>query len=106
MKTEYNYKHKITFEDIMFWIIIAGMIGIALWMISGSPTEMGAIIGIVTFAAASDTLIWKSLFKMDKKTAIGFLKTKHDLDLIENNINNRFDNINNKLNNIEKLIKK
>jgi len=93
MKTEYNYKHKITFEDIMFWIIIAGMIGIALWMISGSPTEMGAIIGIVTFAAASDILIWKSLFKIDKNTAIGFTKIKGEF----NNINYKLNEINNKL---------
>ena len=93
-------------ESILFWIFIIIIVGTALWLLHGSPQEISAIITIGLSVAGSELLIWKSLFKIDKKTAIGFLKTKHNLDLLENNINNKFDNINNKLNNIERLIKK
>ena len=67
-------------SDIVFWLIIAGIIGIALWLLSGSPTEIGAIIGIATFVGASEILLWKALFQVDKRTAVGFIKMKSDLE--------------------------
>jgi len=106
---------KVRFEDILFWIIILGIVAIALWLLHGSPTETGALISIATFVAASELLIWKFLFKSDKNTAIELMKVKesftnvkHDieknqikltnkLNLIENNLNNRFDKIEKKL---------
>ena len=82
------------FECILFCVvIIAGMIAIVLWLLAGSPTEIGAIIGIGTFAAASDILIWKKVFSVENKTSIEFMKVKHDLELMENRINSRFDKI-------------
>ena len=96
------YKPQIKFEDIMFWIIIAGLIGITLWMFHGSPTEIGAIIGIGTFAAASDILIWKKVFSIDKNTTLGFMKVKHDIEKLNININNRFDRLENQLGDFKK----
>lgn len=93
-----NKKAKITIEDIIFWLIIIGLIAIVIWILHGSPTETGAIIGIITFGVSSELLLWKKLFTIEKNTAIGFLKAKHHITLLENNIGN-------KLNNIENLIK-
>ncbi|MFA5174262.1 MAG: hypothetical protein WC438_03715 [Candidatus Pacearchaeota archaeon] len=97
-----NKKATIKFEDIIFWLIIIGMISIALWLLHGSPTETGAIIGIITFAGSSELLLWKKLFSIDKHTAVGFERIKGELK----NINYKFNIIDNKLNNIENLIKK
>ena len=91
---EIKYKPKIKFEDIMFWIVITGMIGIALWMLSGSPTEVGAIVGIITFAAVSDMLIWRKVFSIDKNTTIGFMKVKHSMEKNHLEIINKLDNMN------------
>ena len=98
---------RITFEDIIFWIIIISIIAIALWLLSGSPTEIGAIIAVSTFTAASELLIWKKIFsisnisnlklsKMDKNVIISFMKLKHEME-------KEFLKINTKL---DKLIKK
>lgn len=111
-KMEAKYKYKISFEDIMFWIIMAGLLGLALWMLSGSPTEIGAIMGIMGFVGASEIMLWKHLFKIDNKaslklsniqknTTISFLKVKQDIEKMQININNRFDNMDNKFSNIE-----
>jgi len=93
-------------EDILFWVFIAIIIGTALWLLHGSPPEMNAIITIGLAAAGSELLIWKTLFKIDKNTAIGFLKAKQDLNLMENRINQTLNNINNKSDNIEKKLSK
>ncbi len=86
-------------EDIIFWLLITAIVGVALWLLSGSPPETSALIAIAVFVAASEILIWKNLFKIDKKTAIGFEK-------IKNNINNKFLEVNIQLNEIKSLIKK
>ncbi len=77
-------------EDIILWILILIIIGIALWLLSGSPSETNALISITLFVAASELLIWKKLFNIDKNTAIGFMKVKNEM-------NSRFDIIENKL---------
>lgn len=85
----------IKIEDIIFWIIIISIIAIALWLLSGSPPESDALITIALFMAASELLVWKKIFSMDKNTAISFVKLKNDM-------NNRFNNIDNKLNEIHR----
>jgi membrane protein implicated in regulation of membrane protease activity len=90
---------KITIEDIVFWIFIAAIIGIALWLLSGSPPEINAIISVALFVAASEILLWKQFFKVDKKTEVEFMKIKSDMD-------KGFNKINNRLESIENLIKK
>lgn len=81
-------------EDIVFWIIIMAIIAIAIWMLFGSPTLEAGLISIGLFVAGSEILLWKTLFKMDKKTPIGFIK-----------VQNKFESIENKLNKIEKRLK-
>jgi hypothetical protein len=80
-------------EKIIFWTVIISIIGLAFWMLSGSPTDSNAIIALCIFTATSELLIWKSLFTFDKKTAIGFEKIKNNL----NKINTKLENIENKL---------
>lgn len=92
-------------ENIVFWILIALIIGIAIWKLFGSPTDTAALISIALFVAASEILLWRALFLIDKKTSIGFLKIKIKLTNTENNFNNKLDNLDNKLNNIENLIR-
>ena len=88
---------KIRFKDIIFWLLILAIIGIALWLLSGSPTEANAIISVALFIAASEILIWKNLFNIDKKTAVGFEKIRNDINIMTNDMNNRFNELNSKL---------
>ena len=81
-------------EDILFFIIIALMIFVALCLLKGSPTLMTAIISVALFAASSDLLLWRKLFEVDKNAAVAFTKLKSDIG-----------NINNKLEDIKNLIK-
>ena len=71
---------KIKIEDIIFWIIILAIIALAIWLLAGSPTDTSAIVALVAFVAASEILLWKALFKIDKKTTVGFMRLKNDLD--------------------------
>jgi len=79
-------KMKIKIEDIIFWIIILLIIAAALWLLSGSPPETDALISIALFVAASELLIWKKLFDIDKRTAISFEKVKSELKDIKNKL--------------------
>ncbi len=107
---------KITFEDIIFWIFILIIIGAAIWLLSGSPPEIDALIAIGIAVAGSEIMIWKKIYYMensfnlklkdlDKKTTIGFMNVKHDFDKFRLEFNNRIDNIDNKLNEISKRLK-
>ncbi|PIN91790.1 hypothetical protein COU61_01800 [Candidatus Pacearchaeota archaeon CG10_big_fil_rev_8_21_14_0_10_35_13] len=84
-------------ETFLFWLLIALMIGVALWKLVGSPTDTASLIAVTLFITGSETLLWKSLFRMDKKATIGFLKMKNHMDYEFKNINNEFRIINNKL---------
>jgi len=90
---------KITIEDILFWIIIAFIIGILIWMLSGSPTIEGALISLGGAIISSELLLWKRFYSIDKRTTIGFIKIRNDIKILEMNLNSKLDNINNKLNN-------
>ena len=96
---------KIKIEDILFWISIAAIIAISLWLLSGSPPEINALISIALFVAVSEILLWKALFNIDKRTAVGFSKIKSDINNFRTNIINQLNEISNKLKNIEKLVK-
>ncbi len=92
---------RITIEDIVFFIFIAIIVGTSLWLMSGSPSEMNAIISIGIAVAGSELLIWKYIFNMDKKTAISFAISRSEInnrfDNLDNNINKRLDKIERKL---------
>lgn len=99
---------KIKIEDILFWIFILIIIGTALWLLHGSPPESSAIITVAIGVAASELLIWKKIFsiekcfdlsisKLDKNVSLSFMKIKSDIDKNNIIINNKLDNINDKL---------
>ncbi len=80
------YLDKMKIEDIIFWIIIGLIVGVAVWKMIGSPTDTAALIAISLFIASSEILIWKALFNMDKKTSITFIKIKSHLEVINNQL--------------------
>ena len=90
---------EIKIENIVFWILMAVIIGIAVWLLIGSPTDTSAMISISVFIAASEILIWRNIFNIDKKTTIGFERIKND-------INTKFKELHSKLENIENLANK
>lgn len=96
---------KIKIEDIVFWILVFAIIGVMVWKLFGSQTDVGMIIGVGTFLLTSEILTWKKIFAIESKTAIGFMKVKHNLELMENRINNRFDKLEDSLIKIERKIK-
>jgi len=82
-------------KDIIFWILVLAAIGVAVWLIVGSPTVEQGLLMITIFIATSEILLWKTIFSIDKKTALGFEKVK-----------SRFDKIDYQLNEIKSLITK
>ncbi|MFH1607895.1 MAG: hypothetical protein ABIA78_02065 [archaeon] len=86
---------KIKLTDILFWTLILSAVGVAIWLLVGSPTIEQGLLMITLFIATSEILLWKALFSVDKKTAIGFEKVK-----------SRFDKIDYQLKEIKSLIKK
>ena len=80
---------EIKIEDIAFWIIISLIIALAIWLLSGSQTDTSAIIALAVFIAASEILIWKSLFNIDKRTAIGFEKIKNSIENLKIDLNKK-----------------
>ncbi len=83
-------------EDIIFWILISAVIGVAIWIMLGSPPLENGVLMMVIFIATSEILIWRYMFSLDKKTAVSFVKLRTEM-------NNRFNTIDNKL---DKLMKK
>jgi len=80
-------------EHILFWILILAVIGIAIWMLFGSPTLEAGLISIGLFVAGSEILLWKSLFGIDKKSAVSFEKVNSNIKEIKNDIREIKDNI-------------
>ena len=67
-------------ENIAFWILILSAIALSIWKLFESPSDIATIISIASLSIGSELLIWKEIFKIDKKTAIGFIKLKTDLE--------------------------
>lgn len=95
----------IKIEDIIFWLLIIAIVAIALWLLSGSPPEIDALITIALFVAASELLIWRKIFSIEKNTTIGFMRVKHDMNKGFSDVNNKLNNIDNKLLEISKKLK-
>ena len=84
---------KIKIEDIIICIAIILTIGVALWMLHGSPTESSAIIAVALFAAASELMVWKKIFQIENKTTVGFIRIKNDMEKQNMKINYKLDKI-------------
>ena len=97
---------EIRFEDIVFWIAILSLIGLALWLFHGSPSEINAIMAIIVFTAVSEIAIWKFMFKKDKSVAAMLGKFDKKTAIALEKVKSRFDIIDYKLDNIEKHIRK
>ena len=72
----------IKLRDILFWILILAAVGVAVWLMVGSPTIETGLLMIVIFIAGSEILLWKALFGVDKKIGVGFYKIKDELNKI------------------------
>lgn len=70
---------KFKLEDIMFWILIALIVGIAIWKLVGSPTDTATLISVILFVATSEILIWRKIFEIEKKTSISFIKIGNEV---------------------------
>lgn len=77
---------KIKLIDVAFWIIIALIVGVALWKLVGSPTDTAGLISIALFVSGSEILLWKYLLKMENKTNISFMKIKNELEKINSKL--------------------
>ena len=99
-------KMKIKIEDVLFWIIILLIIGVAIWKLIGSPTDTAALISITLFIAGSEILLWRAIFSIEGKTSVGFERIKNDLDKQQMNLNFKLDKVNENMNKIENLILK
>jgi hypothetical protein len=97
---------KIKPEDVMFWVLILLIVGLAIWKLVGSPTDTASLISFALFVAGSEILIWKALFGIDKKTTVSFIKLKSDMDKRFTQMDNNFEKINTGLISIENKLKK
>lgn len=77
---------RIQFVDIVFWLLIAAIVGIALWLLHGSPPVDNALITVAMFVATSEMMLWRKLFSLDKKTAVSFTRMGNDISNIKNDI--------------------
>lgn len=87
-------------EDILFWILILVALGIAIWLAFGSPEFENSFLAVIIFVATSEILLWRFLFAIDKRSAVGFEKVKNRLENVENrliNIDSSIIKINKKL---------
>ena len=97
-------------KNIMFWVLILSAVGVAVWLLIGSPTIEQGLLMITIFIASSEILIWKTIFKKDNKNNLNFerldKKTTISFEKMKSHMNNKFLEINNQLNEIKLLIKK
>ena len=97
---------KITSEDIVIWVLIAATLGIIIWKLFGSPSDLAVIITIGLFVIGLITTLTKKIYtvennltssihKLDEKTSLGFMKVKNEISLMQKDINRRLDDIEN-----------
>ncbi len=72
----YLSKMKIKIEDIVLGIIVSLIVTTAIWLLIGSIPEKDALASIALFIAASEILLWKKLFSIDKNTSVIFSNLK------------------------------
>ena len=96
---------KIKIEDIIFWTAIIAIIGLIIWKLFGSPTDLATIIAIASLLATGELSLLRKLYNLERKVAVGFMKVSGDINLIRNDIKHHLNYINKRFDNMEKLIK-
>jgi len=86
---------KIAIEDIVIWILIVTTLGIIIWKLFGSPSDLAITITVALFIIGMISTLTKKIYNIENKTAVSFEKVKSRIDNLENNMHNRFDNIEN-----------
>jgi len=85
-------------RDVLFWVLILAAIGVAVWMAVGSPPIETGLLIIVIFISTSEILLWKAVFRIDKRSAVGFEKVRSKIEKLENNMNQQFLEVKNLIN--------
>src|SRR3989344_8100088 len=102
-------KMKIKIEDIIFWILILGIVALVIWKLFGSPSDIATIISLASFLTASTLTLLIKIHNIERKTEVGFMNVMGDLNAIKidtNYIKKDINKINNKLGNIGSLIRR
>lgn len=73
-------------DSALFWVPLALMLLLALWLMLGSPTDTETIIVLVVFVAGSELALWRSHFEFDKKASVGFAKVNKDIEDIKDKL--------------------
>lgn len=97
---------EIKIEDVIFWIAILAIIGIIIWKLFGSPTDIATLISVTSLLVMSELALWKKLYSIEKKVAVGFMKVRGEVNLIRNYIKHHINYINQRFDNLEALIRK
>ncbi len=97
---------EIKIEDIVFWIAIIAIIGLIIWKLFGSPTDLATIITVASLLAMGELSLLKKIYTIERKVAVGFMKVSSDINLIRNDIKHHLEYINERFDNLENLIKK
>ena len=63
-------------EKIVFWVLMLAIIGIVIWLAFGSPDFENGVLAIILFFVASEILLWKALFAVDRRASLGFERVK------------------------------
>lgn len=106
MRYYINKMKKITIEDIVFWIAILAIIGIIIWKLFGSPTDLTTLISIASLLVMSELALWKKLYTTERRVTLGFMKVRGDINLIRNDIKHHINYINQRFDVLESLIKR
>lgn len=85
---------RITIEDAMILLMIVAIVGVGLWMLVGSPSELQAIMAVAMFFGSAGLFVLKKtfsvennfnkkLFKLDKNTSMRILKKQDVLNCLK-----------------------
>ena len=85
---------RITIEDAMIFLMIVAIVGVGLWMLVGSPSELQAIMAVAMFFGSAGLFVLKKtfsvennfnkkLFKLDKNTSMRILKKQDVLNCLK-----------------------
>ena len=74
------------------------VVGIVVWLAFGSPDFETSLLAVAMFVAGSELLLWRFLFGVDKKGAVGFERVKFGFK----QVGNKLESMDGKITNIEK----